>query len=169
MTENLNIDRYSNKVYPMAIFRRPCFRWSCSMISFLHYRKGYFSSRWLRNLFLSLVAIEVRNVTLLYYKFTWNTQITQFHFIPITGIGLELVKQFLALPTPPRNIFATYRSKERSGRKTFLENLKKQMIFVGELLELAGTTPALQPLQLDVTDTSSYSGIVDQVIPSNNI
>ena len=43
------------------------------------------------------------------------------------------------------------------------------MIFVGELLELAGTTPALQPLQLDVTDTSSYSGIVDQVIPSNNI
>ena len=79
------------------------------------------------------------------------------------------MKQFLALPTPPRNIFATYRSKERSGRKTFSENLKKQMIFVGELLELAGTTPALQPLQLDVTDTSSYSGIVDQVIPSNNI
>ena len=43
-----------------------------------------------------------------------------------------------------------------------------QMIFVGELLELAGTTPALQPLQLDVTDTSSYPGIVDQVITSNN-
>ena len=36
--------------------------------------------------------------------------------IIIKGIGLELVKQFLALPTPPRNIFATYRSKERSGK-----------------------------------------------------
>ena len=41
--------------------------------------------------------------------------ITLFHIISITGIGLELVKQFLALPNPPRNIFATYRSKERSG------------------------------------------------------
>ena len=110
-----------------------------------------------------------RKCNIAYYKFSRSIEIAQLHLIPITGIGLELVKQFLALPTPPRNIFATYRSKERSGRKTFLENLKKQMIFVGELLELAGTTPALQPLQLDVTDTSSYPGIVDQVIPSNNI
>jgi len=63
------------------------------------------------------------------------------------GIGLELVKQFLALPTPPRNIFATYRSKERSG----------------ELLELAGKTSCLHPLQLEVTNTGSYPDIVNQV------
>ena len=46
--------------------------------------------------------------------------ITLFHIISITGIGLELVKQFLALPNPPRNIFATYRSKERSGTEIVL-------------------------------------------------
>ena len=31
------------------------------------------------------------------------------------GIGLELVRQYLALPSPPSHLFATYRSKERSG------------------------------------------------------
>ena len=108
-----------------------------SLNVFLFCRKGCFSSRWLHNLFSSLAATEVGRLErylLIYFGFKYGrnaplsfkmfVQGVSFNWCPskfsisMTGIGLELVKQFLALPTPPRNIFATYRSKERSGAET---------------------------------------------------
>jgi len=63
------------------------------------------------------------------------------------GIGLELVRQFLASSHPPKHIFATYRSPSTSA----------------ELLELAKTSPSLHPIHLDLSDTSVYPALVTQI------
>jgi len=63
------------------------------------------------------------------------------------GIGLELVKQFLTCSSPPKHIFATYRTEANSG----------------DLLDLAKTNPSLTPVKMEVTDTASYPALVEQV------
>jgi len=63
------------------------------------------------------------------------------------GIGLELVRQFLLSPCPPKHLFATYRSEANSG----------------DLLELAKANPNVHPTKMEVTDVSSYPTVVEQV------
>ena len=63
------------------------------------------------------------------------------------GIGLELVRQLLAMPSPPRHLFATYRNPATAE----------------ELLELATTSPSLHALQLEVTDTGAHAALVAKV------
>ena len=63
------------------------------------------------------------------------------------GIGLELVRQLLAMPSPPRHLFATYRNSATAV----------------ELLELATTSPSLHALQLEVTDTDAHAALVAKV------
>jgi len=61
------------------------------------------------------------------------------------GIGLELVKQFLKLETPPKNLFATCRKVS------------------DELKELGTQYPNLHVVNLEVTDYDSYPAVVKQV------
>jgi len=63
------------------------------------------------------------------------------------GLGLQLVKQLVSLPSPIRHVFATYRSKDRAG----------------ELMELSQEHPCIVPIQMDTTDYESYPGVVEQV------
>jgi len=63
------------------------------------------------------------------------------------GIGLELVKQFLKMETPPKHIFGTYRNASNSE----------------ELLALAQSNPSLHLLQMDVTDQAVYDKVVQTV------
>lgn len=63
------------------------------------------------------------------------------------GIGLGLVKHLLALPQKPEIIFATYRTKDTAT----------------ELFDIAKTEKAVHPLQLDVTNYSSYQALVEKV------
>jgi len=61
------------------------------------------------------------------------------------GYGLELVKQMLSLNTPPLHLFATYRSLSE------------------ELKVLSDKNSNLYPLEMDITDVSSYPSIVKKI------
>eukprot|EP00088_Acartia_fossae_P033404 TRINITY_DN3419_c0_g1_i3.p1 TRINITY_DN3419_c0_g1~~TRINITY_DN3419_c0_g1_i3.p1 ORF type:complete len:250 (-),score=76.87 TRINITY_DN3419_c0_g1_i3:574-1323(-) len=61
------------------------------------------------------------------------------------GIGLELVKQFLSLETPPKNLFATFRKVS------------------DELKDLDAKNPNLHLVQMDVIDHNSYPEVVKKV------
>jgi len=61
------------------------------------------------------------------------------------GIGLELARQYLGQKNPPHHVFATYR--------TMSDDLKK----------LADENSSLKLIQLDVSNYSSFPGIVKQV------
>jgi NAD(P)-dependent dehydrogenase (short-subunit alcohol dehydrogenase family) len=61
------------------------------------------------------------------------------------GIGLELIKQFLKLETPPKNLFATCRKVS------------------DELKELDDKHPNLHVVSLDVTEYDSYPAVVKKV------
>lgn len=63
------------------------------------------------------------------------------------GIGLEMVKQFLKMPSPLNHLFATYRNEDKSG----------------ELLELAHSSPSLHPIKLEATDFAAYPTMVEKV------
>ena len=63
------------------------------------------------------------------------------------GIGLELVKQFLKSPNPPKNLFATCRDPSKAS----------------ELTDLAKDNPSLKVLALEVTNHAAYPDIVSQV------
>ncbi|GIY97609.1 c-factor [Caerostris extrusa] len=63
------------------------------------------------------------------------------------GIGLEFVKQFLNLPTPPNLIFATCRNPSKAE----------------DLQELAKSNPNVKVLQLDVKDEKSFPVIRQQL------
>jgi len=63
------------------------------------------------------------------------------------GIGLELVKQMIAMENPPKNVFATYRSPSNSG----------------ELLALANSHTSLHLLEMSVTDHEVYDEVVKKV------
>lgn len=63
------------------------------------------------------------------------------------GIGLELVRQLLNLPKRPELIFATYRTRDTAN----------------ELFDLAAKDKVVQPIQLDVTDYSSFPAVVAKV------
>ena len=63
------------------------------------------------------------------------------------GLGLELVRQLLAAPAPPRHIIATYRAPATATK----------------LLELAEAEPSVTALQLEVTDTAALPGLVARV------
>ncbi|KAL9974925.1 hypothetical protein ACROYT_G012029 [Oculina patagonica] len=63
------------------------------------------------------------------------------------GIGLEFVKQFLSLPTPPEHIFATCRSLERAS----------------ELKSLAEGNKNLHVMEMDMNDFESFSRVVSEV------
>ncbi|GIX94947.1 c-factor [Caerostris extrusa] len=64
------------------------------------------------------------------------------------GIGLEFVKQFLNLPTPPNLIFATCRNPGKTAE---------------DLQELAKSNPNVKVLQLDVKDEKSFPVIRQQL------
>jgi NAD(P)-dependent dehydrogenase (short-subunit alcohol dehydrogenase family) len=61
------------------------------------------------------------------------------------GIGLELVRQFLLVGTPPKHIFASYRTMSDELKKIGEENKNVHLI------------------KMDVTDTPSYPSIAKQV------
>eukprot|EP00088_Acartia_fossae_P016110 TRINITY_DN18984_c0_g1_i1.p1 TRINITY_DN18984_c0_g1~~TRINITY_DN18984_c0_g1_i1.p1 ORF type:complete len:265 (-),score=41.32 TRINITY_DN18984_c0_g1_i1:313-1053(-) len=61
------------------------------------------------------------------------------------GIGLELVKQYLSLSSPPTHLFATYRTLS------------------DELKGLADGNTSVKLIKMDLTDFNSYPDIVNQV------
>lgn len=63
------------------------------------------------------------------------------------GIGLELVRQLLNLPKRPELIFATYRTRDTAN----------------ELFDLAAKDKVVQPIQLDVTEYSSFPAVAAKV------
>jgi len=65
------------------------------------------------------------------------------------GLGLEFVKQFLALPSPPEFLFATCRSLESES--------------ANELKNLASKNGNLHVLQLDVNDFDGIKRVASQV------
>ena len=44
-----------------------------------------------------------------------ESELDSWSWCPPPGLGLELVKQLVGLPTPVRHVFATYRSRSRAG------------------------------------------------------
>ncbi|XP_031560307.1 uncharacterized protein LOC116296430 [Actinia tenebrosa] len=65
------------------------------------------------------------------------------------GIGLEFVKQFLHLPKPPQNLFATCRALQHEGSQ--------------ELRNLTQEHPNLHLLQLDVTNEEDIANVAAEV------
>jgi NAD(P)-dependent dehydrogenase (short-subunit alcohol dehydrogenase family) len=63
------------------------------------------------------------------------------------GLGLEFVKQLIAIPQPPKHVFATCRQPEAAK----------------ELQELSAKYPGLHIHQFDVLNYASYAGIVEWV------
>jgi len=63
------------------------------------------------------------------------------------GIGLELVKQFLKLDSPPKHLIATYRNPNKSE----------------ELLELTKQNSSLHAMEFDVTDYAAHEKFVTAV------
>ncbi|XP_033747574.1 C-factor-like isoform X2 [Pecten maximus] len=63
------------------------------------------------------------------------------------GIGLELVRQFLQLETPPKHVFATCRSPGKAE----------------DLHTLAKSNGAVSVLKLDVSDPDSFQGVREEV------
>lgn len=63
------------------------------------------------------------------------------------GIGLELVKQFLSLPDPPKHIFATCRNPDASQ----------------DLNELAAKHPSVHVHKFDAVDYASYPALVQWI------
>jgi len=63
------------------------------------------------------------------------------------GIGLELVRQLVTMPHPPKHIFATCRKPDAAK----------------ELQELAGKYPGVHVHQLDVLDYGAYDKLVSWV------
>ena len=63
------------------------------------------------------------------------------------GIGLELVKQFLAHKTPPSVLIATCRNLEKAD----------------DLTSIAKDNPSLHVLSLDVNNTDSFSDFAQKV------
>lgn len=63
------------------------------------------------------------------------------------GIGLSLVKQFLALPDPPKKIIATCRNLEKAA----------------ELTQLSQSNPSLKMLVIDFKDFNKYNDLAKQV------
>ncbi|XP_060063672.1 C-signal-like [Ylistrum balloti] len=63
------------------------------------------------------------------------------------GIGLELVRQFLQLETPPKHVFATCRSPDKAE----------------DLHTLANSNGAVQVLKLDVSEPDSFPGLREEV------
>lgn len=63
------------------------------------------------------------------------------------GIGLEFIKQFLCLDDPPKKIFATYRSLERSP----------------ELQKLAAVHSNVHLIELDMNDLEKVSRVFSEV------
>ncbi|KAL0129269.1 hypothetical protein PUN28_004162 [Cardiocondyla obscurior] len=63
------------------------------------------------------------------------------------GLGLGLVRHLVDSPTPPDTIFATCRNMAKAT----------------ELRALAEKSPIVQIIEIDLTDTDSYSKIVDTV------
>ena len=63
------------------------------------------------------------------------------------GLGLEFIRQFLSLPTPPDILVATYRDPNTSK----------------DLLELAKNRPSLHAIQLDVTDSKAFPHLISRL------
>jgi len=63
------------------------------------------------------------------------------------GIGLEFVKQLLALPTPPKFLFATCRNPDKAD----------------DLQQIAKSNSAVKILALDVKDVGSFPSVRQQV------